>query len=68
MPKVKRFFYVRSPTSSVIHVSSAPHFVEGELTWCGRRFAKGWLYFIGSRLRAVGKDRSMCAQCWAQRK
>ena len=65
VPKPIRFFYVRSPTSTVIHLSSAKVRVEGELTWCGRRMQAGWLFNYG--LRSVPKGSSICAQCEKQR-
>lgn len=64
MSKVRRFFYV-GPAGEVakIHLSFAPHFVEGEKTLCGRRFEAGWHYWLG--LRNVPKNRAICAQCSA---
>lgn len=61
MTKVRRYFWVRSPKSSVVHRSFAPHMVEGELTVCNRAMQAGWSYYYG--LRNVPNGSSICAQC-----
>jgi hypothetical protein len=58
---VRRFFYVWSPRSGVVHRSDAKHFVEGEKTFCGLRFRPRWTYAYG--LRHVGENKFICLRC-----
>jgi hypothetical protein len=47
--KVRRHYHVKAPTSHVAHKFRGHVFVEGELTDCGIRVQKGWLFWPSGR-------------------
>jgi hypothetical protein len=62
VPKSPRLYYVRSPASSVSHLTYSR--IEGDTTFCGRRMKPHWYWAIGARY--IGKNISLCAHCQGQ--
>jgi hypothetical protein len=64
---MKRFFWTKSPTGKVAHMTPAParrkNLVEGDLTYCGRVVTTAWRS-LRSRFRGLRKGPvKVCATC-----
>lgn len=57
MPKVRRFFYVAGPKSTVLHRFYGSK-VEGNPTLCGRTMRKGWEWALKWK-----SDLPRCKRC-----